>query len=158
MNIQSGGALGSTDTIVAEQIEFGFERPQDRTHGTGSDAIIEPGDNEFPDVMVRVTFPRMNTVSANSLRTAIQQGTAWKADITHTSATFINSTDRYSRLVQFPYLELQDFETPTAGAAQVKPVGMFKAKEVSAAPTGMSGVTKPFRITRVQVNSVHAFA
>jgi hypothetical protein len=31
------------------------------------------------------------------------------------------------------------------------------AKEVAAAPTGMSGVTRPFRITRVMANSLVAF-
>lgn len=157
MNLQSGGSLVAADAITLEAVEFSFERPQDRSFGTNSDGIIEPGDNEFPDIMVRFTYPRMNTVSANSLRMAINSGTAFKADWRH-EGVFINSTDRYSKLIQFPHLELQDFETPTAGAAQVKPVAMFKAKLPASAPTGMAGVTTPFRITRIQVNSVGAFA
>jgi hypothetical protein len=104
-----------------------------------------------------VTFARMNTVTANSFRAAIRVGATYKCDWTYSGA-FINSTDRYSKLYQFPYAELQAFETPTAGAAQVKPVLSFKAKKPASAPTGMTGVVNPFRLTRVMVNSVHAFA
>jgi hypothetical protein len=159
INAQGGGSLSGSDAIsFAGGFEFTFERPQDRSYGMGSAHVLEPADNEFPEVSVRVTFERMNTVTANSLRSGLTVGTAYKADVTYTGGTFINSTDRYSKLYQFPYMELQEFETPTAGAAQVKPVAMFKLKKPSSAPTGMSGVTNPFRITRVMVNSVNAFA
>jgi hypothetical protein len=152
MNAQGGGALGSSDVQQVETCEFTFERPQDRSFIYGQDYIIEPADNEFPEVMVTFGYPRMNTVSANSLETGLRAGTAYKADLTYTGATYINSTDRYSKLYQFPYMELQDFEAPPAGAAQVKPKAMFKLKLPSAAPTGMTGVTNPFRISRVMVN------
>ena len=156
INAQGGGALGSTDAIPVEGIEFTFERPQDRTFASGSPEIIEPADNEFPVPSFTVQFPRMNTVTANSLRTAIQSFVTYKADVTYLGA-FINSTDQYKKLYQFPYLELQDFQTPTAGAAQVKPRAMFVLKKPSAAPTGTIGVTNPFRITRIMTNSVVAF-
>jgi hypothetical protein len=156
INGQSGGALGSSDAITIETFEFTFERPQDRTFGTGQNYIVEPGDNEFPALSLTVTFPRMNTVSANSLYMAMNSFTAFKSDLTFLGA-FINSTDQYKKLYQFPYMELQDFQTPMAGAAQVKPKAMFVLKKPSAAPTGMSGVTNPFRITRIMQNSVVAF-
>lgn len=157
VNAQSGGALGAGDEIKIEAFDFTFDRPQDRSFATNSDAIIEPADNEFPDVMVTVRFPRMNTISANSLERGLRSGTAYKMDMAY-SGTFINSTDRQKKLYQAPYAELQKFVTPTAGAAQVKPVATFKLKKPAAAPTGMTGVTNPFRITRIMVNSVAAFA
>lgn len=156
MNAQGGGGLASGDAIKIEALEFSFERPQDRSFVYGQDYILEPADNEFPNVAVTVTFPRMNTVSANSLRAGIRAGTAYKADCTYLGS-YLNSTDQLKKLYQFPYLELQDFETPTAGAAQVKPRAMFIAKKPAAAPTGMTGVTNPFRITRIMQNSVAAF-
>jgi hypothetical protein len=119
--------------------------------------MIEPADNEFPTVSMQVTFPRMNTVSANSLYGHLTAGTAFKADITYLGA-YINSTDRLTTLYQFPYVELQDFATPTQGAAQVKPTATFMVKEASSAPTGMTGVTKPFRLTKIMQNSVAAFS
>jgi hypothetical protein len=55
-------------------------------------------------------------------------------------------------------VELQQQMTATAGAAQMKPDCTFLLKLPSAAPTGMTGVTKPFRLSEIKVNSVHAFA
>lgn len=158
INAQSGGALGASDAIVAETMEFTFTRPQDQSFGTSSAYLLEPADNEFPEISLTVTFPRMNTLSANSLRVALRAGTAHKLDWTYTGLTYINSTDRYGKLYQAPYAELQDFETATAGAAQVKPKAMWKLKKPTAAPTGMTGVTIPLRITRTMQNSVNAFA
>jgi hypothetical protein len=158
INAQSGGSLAGGDTIAIEAFDFSFERPQDRSFATGSDAIIEPADNEFPEVMATITFPRMNTVSANSLERGLRAGTAYKFDVTYTSPIYINSTNQSSKMYQAPYAELQKFVTPTAGAAQVKPQAMFKLKKPAAAPTGMAGVTTPFRITRIMANSVAAFA
>ena len=40
---------------------------------------------------------------------------------------------------------------------QVKPKAKFRAALASSAPTGMSGVTRPFRLTRVMTQSVVAF-
>ncbi len=161
INAQGGGALGASDAIsFTEGFEFTFERPQDRSYGFGSDVILEPADNEFPEPTVTVTFARMNTVTANSFREGIRAGTAYKADLTFTGATdtYINSTDRPSLLFQFPYVELQDFEAQASGATTVKPRATFKLKKPSAAPTGMSGVTMPFRLTRTMQNSVNAFS
>jgi hypothetical protein len=156
VNLQSGGALGATDTIPVETLDFDFERPQDRTFGTGSDAIVEPGDNEFPLPTLKVTFTRMNTTTANSLYMSLRSSTAHKGDWTCAGA-FVNSTDQLTRKFQFPYMELQDFQTPAAGAGQVQPTAMWMLKKPSAAPTGMSGVTLPFRLTRIMQNSVVAF-
>jgi hypothetical protein len=157
MNAQAGGSLVAADAVIVEGFDFTFERPQDRSFGTQSDAVIEPADNDFPEASVALTFPRMNTVSANSLERGLRSGTTYKADMTYLGA-FINSTDRYTKLYQFPYFELQNFETTPAGAQQVKPKAMFKLKKPTAAPTGMSGITNPFRLTRIMVNSVNAFA
>jgi hypothetical protein len=156
VNAQGGGSLAGTDEIKVENLELDFTRPQDKSFATGLDYIVEPADNEFPMPSVKVTFPRMNTVSANSLYAALRGGTAYKADWVCAGA-YINSTDQWTRKYQFPYMELQDFQTPSAGAAQVKPVATWLLKKPSAAPTGMSGVTMPFRLTRIMQNSVVAF-
>lgn len=163
INAQAGGALGASDAVQITEFSLTFERPQDRSNVYGQDYIVEPADNEFPDPMLTVSYPRMNTPSANSLYASIRAHAAYKGDMTYTAAVggvavMINSTDAYSKLWQFPYLELQDFATPTAGAAQVKPTAVWKCKQAASAPTGMTGVTKPFRLTKVMVNSVHAFA
>lgn len=159
MNAQSGGSLVAADAIKAESIKFTFERPQDAPHVFGQNYVVEPADNGWPTYMIEVRFPRMNTVSANSLYNGLVAGSAWKADWTFTSGTYINSTDAWMKQYQFPHIELVEdgFSAPTNGAEQVKPVAKFACRLPAAAPTGMAGVTRPFRLTRIMQNSVAAF-
>lgn len=162
MNAQGAGSLVAADAVPLESINFNFNRPSDAPHIFGQDYVAEPADNGFPEFMLEVTYPRMNTISANSLYNALLSGTgsnAFKADWTFNSGTFINSTDHWKKLYQFPYLQLDTdgFAAPTAGADQVKPKVKFLCRLPSAAPTGMSGVVNPFRLTRTMVNSVKAF-
>lgn len=159
MNAQSGGSLGAGDTQRLESVKFSFERPQDAPHVYGQDYVDEPADNDFPTYMIEVKYPRMNTVSANSLYNALVNSTDFKADWTFTSTTFINSTDAWSKKYEFPHIQIMEdgFSAPTDGASQVKPVAKFACRLPAAAPTGMTGVTKPFRLTRIMQNSVVAF-
>jgi hypothetical protein len=158
LNAQSGGSLVAADAVKIETFELSFERPQDSPHVYGLQYIDEPGDNDYPTASIRVTYSRMNTVSANSLEQSLRAHAAWKGDMTYTSPVLINSTEGGRFLAQFPYMELQDFSKPKSGAAQIKPTAMFVLKQAAAAPTGMTGVTKPFRLTITQQNSIHAFA
>ncbi len=155
MNLNTAGALGATDAVNAEKIKFVYDRPQDAPFVFGQDYIMEPADNGFPDLSIEIEYPRMNTVSANSLFAGLSIGTAFKADWTFLGA-LINSTDAYKVLFQFPYLQCVDHQTPTAGAQQIKPKAMFKARMATTSPTGMAFVN-PFRLTRVMTNSAVAF-
>jgi hypothetical protein len=159
MNAQAGGALDSTNTQRIASWKFGFERPQDAPHVYGQNYVDEPADNGFPTYTIEVEYPRMNTVSANSLYNALANGSDFKADMTFTSGTYINSTDAWQKKYQFPHIQLMEdgFTANTDGAQQVKPIAKFACRLPSAAPTGMSGVTKPFRLTRIMQNSVAAF-
>lgn len=157
MNTNAAGALGASDTQSVESVKLTFDRPQDAPHVYGQDYIAEPADNGFPTIMLEVHYPRMNTVSANSLYAGLRSSTAFKADWTFSGA-LINSTDAYKKLYQFPYLQLMDdgFVAATAGAQQVKPVAKFAARLAATSPTGMAFI-RPMRMTRVMVNSVVAF-
>jgi hypothetical protein len=157
MNLNSTARSASTDAIKAESIQLTFTRPQDAPHVYGQDFVDEPADNGWPEVMVEVQYPRMNTPSANSLYAGLRSATAFKADWTFLGA-FINSTDQYKKLYQFPYLQLMDdgFSAPTAGAQQVKPVAKFAARLAPTSPTGMAFI-RPFRLTRTMTQSVVAF-
>lgn len=156
LNAQAGGSLTAADAVNVETVAWEFARVNDAPFVFGSDTIIEPADAGFPTIRVTATFPRMNTVSANSMYAQLQAGGAWKGDLTYTGAN-INSSTAASKHIQWPYLEPQELTLGLAGAGQVKPSVTFLAKEVASAPTGMSGVTRPFRITRVMANSAVAF-
>lgn len=156
MNLHGGNSLVATDAVKAESFTFDWDRPQDAPHVYGQDYVDEPADNGFPTFRVEVMYPRMIQTSAESLRNGLANASAWKADLTFSGA-YINSTDRYTKLYQFPYLQLEEFETPLAGANQVKPRAVFMARKAPTSPLGMPFVN-PFRLTRIMVNSVHAFA
>ena len=155
MNLNTAGALGASDAVKIEDWQFDFDRPQDNPQVFGQDFIDEPADDKFPMFSLSVSYPRMNTVAANSLYASLRDATALKADMTFLGA-FINSTDQYKRLYQFPYLQLESWEGPTSGGNQIKPKAKFKALLAATSPTGMAFV-RPFRLTCIQTNSLIAF-
>jgi hypothetical protein len=159
MNLNSAGALAGTDAIVAETIKFDFTRPQDSPHVYGFDYIAEPADNGWPTFEIEIKYPRMNTPTANSLYAGLRSAVAFKADWTFLGA-FINSTDQYKKLYEFPYVQMVEdgWIAATAGAQQVKPVAKFQARLAPTSPTGMPFVN-PVRVTRIMstINSVAAF-
>lgn len=156
LNAQSAGALGSTDAIQVEALEWSFERPQDAPYVTGQDYVFEPGDNGHPMAKVSWTYPRMSTVSANSLYQALRSDTTFKADITALGAN-INSADKYTLKFEFPHMELDEWQATITGANQVKPRATWTAKQATTSPTGMAFI-RPFRVTRIMTNSVNAFS
>lgn len=159
MNLNTAGALGATDAIKAQSIRFAFERPQDAPAVYGQDFVDEPADNGHPTFEIEIEYSRMNTPSANSMYAIIRSGTALKADWTFSGA-FINSTDTYKLLYQYPYLQPSDgggWMAATQGAEQAKPVLKLRPALAPTSPTGMAFV-RPFRLSITQVNSVNAFA
>ena len=155
MNKQSAIALASGDAVKIENFKVEFNRPQDAPMVHGQDYIDEPCDQGYPTIAVDVTYPRMNTVSANSLRSGLRDATTFKADYTSLGA-FINSTDQYKQLWQFPDLQLDSFEAAVTGGNQVKPKARFRARLASTSPAGMAFV-RPFRLTRIMSQSLVAF-
>jgi len=155
MNKNSAIALAAGDAVKVEKLKFGWERPQDAPHVFGQDYVDEPADSGFPTFELEVGYPRMNTVSANSLYAGLRDATAFKADWIFTG-TFINSTDAYSKTYQFPYLQLEDYQAPLVGANQIKPKATFKARMAPTSPAGMAFI-RPFRMTRIMTQSVVAF-
>jgi hypothetical protein len=154
MNVQSAGGLGASDEIgIAKEITFNAGRPlASEDHVFNQNYIIAPDDDGYPEYSLEVTYARMNTIAANSLAIAISAARTFKADWTFTG-THINSTTQRSLLFQFPALQLYSYKAPITGPNQVRPQATFRAKLASAAPTGMSGVTNPFRLTITNMNS-----
>lgn len=156
INKQGASGLGSSDAVAIENFSMDFERPQDAPHVFGQDFVYEPADQGFPTIKVSVTFPRMNTVSANSMYQALRDDPQFKADMTFAGA-YINSTDRYTEKYEYPALELDEWTAAVTGANQVKPTATFMAKMAATSPTGMAFVN-PFRLTRIMTNSLVAFS
>lgn len=157
LNTQGGAGLAAGDALAdVTEVLFDFTRPLDPALVYGQNYTIEPQDNGFPDVSVTLQFARATTISTNSLYAAVQNGATFKGDMTFTGA-YINSTTQRSFKLEFPHLEPQGpYDFAITGAEQAKPRIVFKAKQATAAPTGMA-LTAPFRLTRISVNSTAAF-
>jgi hypothetical protein len=157
MNLQSAGSLVAADAVRnIDGIRFEYTRGQDRSHELGSATLIIPESNAFPTGTLQLTFARCTTVSANSIRALLPLGTQLKADWTFAGA-YINSTDQYTKRYQFPCLEVVSLDDTVSGPDQVKPRVTLNLYKPSAAPTGMTGITQPFRLTRIMTNSLVAF-
>jgi hypothetical protein len=156
MNKAVGTSLTATDAVQFESVKYGFTRPVDNIVVGGSDFIIEPEeDGTAPVFTLEVNYPRMNTVSANSLIAALRDNTTWKADLTYTG-TAINSADSYTRKFEFSALKTDGHVTAVSNRGQIKPKATFRAYMATTTPTNMTFI-RPMRLTRIMVNSVIAF-
>lgn len=158
LNAQGAGSLVAANALPVENWTFEFDRAQDTPHVTGQAFIMEPADNDFPMPNVRVNFPRMNTITANSLRTFLETGGILKGDCTM-AGNFINSTDRYTKRYQWPHMECQEWSAPLAGANQVKPTALFRLKRPDTSVTSAAGMpfVGPFRLSYITTQSVVPF-
>lgn len=143
-NLSSGNTLAASDAIKIETCAFDFSRPQDAPNIYGQDYIDEPADQGFPEASISITMPRMDTVSANSFYACQRDGTVLKGELRF-FGSYINSTDQYSYVFQFPHLEVQQTTQPAQGAQQIKPTAMFKAKKAASSVSGMPFIN-PFRL------------
>jgi hypothetical protein len=159
MNVQGAGSLVAADVqTVAKEITFGTTRPlaQDDHCFDGNGYIIEPEDDGFAEFPVEITFARMNTVSANSLATALKAAGTFKADMTFLGP-FINSTSQRKMQFEWPALQLTGFKASVTGQNQVRPVGTFTGRLAASSPVGMAFVS-PLQITVVNTNSANLLA
>lgn len=154
MNRESAAALGASDEIaIAREFVFNYARPlASEDHVLNQDYIIEADDDGFAELSLEITYARMNTISANSLVVAFKDGATFKADL-FSQGPYINSTTRMSMLIEMPSLQIYSNRQPITGNNQVRPVVTFRMKSTPTAPTGMTGLTTPFRVTLVNTNS-----
>ncbi len=156
LNLNSGSSLSSGDVQQVESVEFEMDRPQDAPHVFGQDYVIAPADNGFPTFKITVKWPRMLATNASSLYAFLRNDTLLKADVTYLG-TYINSTDQYKRLYQFPALEIDSWNgADVTGAQQVKPEATFMAKLAATSPSGMPFIN-PVRLTLTSTTSIVAF-
>lgn len=157
LNVQSAGALGGSDAMKFTAMKVTFAQPLDTKWVGGQLTIVEPEENGFPDVTIELTFARFDATSL-AFFGAHRDGTLYKGDITFTGAA-IDATSFYGLLLQFPNLDVDMDESKVPGGGnQVEPKIRLKALSTTAAPTGMSGVTLPIRVTTTGTSSANPFA
>lgn len=156
VNVQSAGALATTDAVNITDLTFKYEQELDEHFIGGQDYIIEPEDNAYPVIELEATCARLDGVSDNFIGWH-RDNTSLKGDITATGPTLAGTN--YILLFEFPNLIVAEAPVEFKGGAEnVQPEVVFRAYKAAAAPTGMTGITKPFRLTTTGVSSTDPFA
>lgn len=157
INGQTATTLGSGDATVISSFTLTFDQPLDVRHVGGQTTIIEPQENAFPTVTLDVEFGRMDGDS-DDFFAAHKAGTLYKADLDIVGPAIGTLATTYELLFQFPNLYVQAYSPGTAsGAGQIIPSATFKGLSTTTAPTGMTGVTAPIRLTTTGVGSTNPF-
>jgi hypothetical protein len=73
------------------------------------------------------------------------------------TGNLINSTIPYSLLVQWPALQITEWDAPLTGHNQVRPTAKALARLATSSPSGMAFV-HPMRMTVVNMNSANLLA
>jgi len=143
VNDQSGAALAPGDVVKPSAFELTYRRKLAGNYLAGNAGKIdEPVNDGFPEVTLRLTFPNY---TSNAWWAAFAGDTRKKADITFTGQ-LIESSYYYTMLFQFPHLILESTEATIAGMGKIANPVTFNALTALAAPTGMTGITKPFQL------------
>lgn len=153
-NAQASGALSSTtDDLGVAGFELEILRPLSVDFLTdGTTNIAQPAEEDVCAVMLRVDI---RSYDADTWKAAWIARTEYKADLKFTGTGLAPSggSDPYF-LFQFPRMVVaQDPAANIAGRTRVAHRVEFKALVASSAPTGMSGVTQPVRMSTLDMVS-----
>jgi hypothetical protein len=148
-NAASGGALSDSDKIYPSQVTLTYARQMDGDFvfdGTGIQT--EPSYTDVPSMQLELTFPIYGTSAqqvANTYFTNALAETAMKADITMTSPQLAGTGFNYSITIEMPNLVVSDPQAPVNNPGKIPLTVTLAMIEAPTAPSGMSGLTKPFR-------------
>jgi hypothetical protein len=162
MNAQTGIALATGDKIYPTSFELSAQRKLKGaftganvfTSGSNSqDLIDEPINDDFPEITLKLTFPRL---SATTNLTLLSGDTRQKLDMTFTGG-LIASTYYRTFKIECPNLQLMN-DDPADEKGAIKEPLEFAVHGCAAAPTGMTGITTPFKITGINTLTTNPLA
>jgi hypothetical protein len=156
LNSQSGGALSASDAVQFTAMRFSFVESMDEYHVSGAASIIEPEIQDHLTVEMEITVPRFNSAT-DAFFDAHRDVSQYKGDLTLTGPTI--GTSNYTLLFQFPNLVVPTYSAPIpGGGGNSTPTFRLRALSTTTAPTGMSGVTVPVRLTTTGSSTTNPFA
>lgn len=142
MNAQSGAALAGGDTFYPSEWELSVDRKMSGVYGIGGvfNTIDEPTNDGTPEVKLKLTLPRW---TAQTHFTNWEANTPQKMDCTFTGGLLAGSTYR-SLVLSLPNIKYATVDAPEERG--IVPLNMeYNAFGCLTAPSGMTGITKPFR-------------
>ena len=145
INAQSAGALASpTDDLQISSFNLSVTRPQSADHVSGQQRIIEPVEDGLPVVTLEFVIPEY--IGATHLDRMVAH-TALKADLVFDSGVLAGAASQnYDVVISIPQLILTADEAAVAAAAKIPETMSGRCEEAQSAPSGMTGITKPFRL------------
>lgn len=144
LNDESDDALDSGDSIYPASFELGFNRPMEADLVASKEDVDEPIGEDFPEPTLTLNFPRYNDAN-HAFFTDWEALTRKKLEI-YFKGLQIEDTYYYEFKLSFPNLKVIDPEAPISGPGKIPVSLSFKVLGTDTAPTGMSGITKPFQI------------
>lgn len=107
--------------------------------------IAQPTRSGQIEVSGSFTLPEY---TANTWRSAFSASTEYKMDLEFCGG------NGYKFIFTFPRIRITEMpDNPISGEGRIANKIMFKAYEASSAPNGMTGITKPFRVSVINGNS-----
>jgi hypothetical protein len=142
MNAQSGGAVSSpTDAVTISDFEINLERSMDALTVLGGTYIAQPAESAIIGSF-KVTLPHDTGTAATWFANYLAK-TAQKATLTFTSTELAGTAYYYTFTIGFP--RLMPKVAPDVKLEDIINNGLeFLILEASAAPTGMTGHTRPY--------------
>lgn len=151
INDQADIALADAHKVYPSSFELKFMRPMEGRHtgqytvtaGSSKQEVIdEPQASGMPEVTLNLTFPRH---TSTTWLAALGNDARKKADITFTGG-LIESTYYRSMKFWFPNLQLSSNDVTDEQGIIQEPL-TFISHGCVTAPTGMTGVTTPLRVS-----------
>jgi len=143
MNAQAGDALDGDDAIKVKNFTLEIERkPEGGEHEGGSDSIIEALEEGKIAIKLTLELNRMDNVNDVYFGDWTSENEK-KADLIFTGA-LITGTSYYFFKFEFPRLKIEDVDYPDENI--IPATITLRGLEADAAPTGMSGITKPVQL------------
>lgn len=148
INDQASGALGGSDVVYVNEISCDVDRSfaTDDVTTAGGFNIDEPVQDNFTKVKGTLTVSKYMDGTGGSNALFAQQLTKArkKMDWKFTSPKLAGAaTEFFSWLFQFPNVQFMDGTPNVPGPGRLGYSLNFVAYRVTAAPTGMTGVTEP---------------
>ncbi|MCK4648703.1 hypothetical protein KAT51_04180 [bacterium] len=149
MNAQDGAEFADGDKIKIKDFTLEVERVVEDQYEAGSQKIIESLENDKVKVKLTLNFNRLDSVNEVYFADWKAQ-TEKKLDIVFTGAKIEESNYNYFKF-EFPRMQIEDMEKPDEAIIPTSII--LRGLEADAAPTGMTGITKPVRMTIMNENS-----
>lgn len=144
LNDESAGALAIGDVIYPASFDLGFNRPMEADLVAGNEDVDEPIGEGFPELTLTLNFPRYNDAN-HTFFTDWEALTRKKLEI-YFKGALIEDTYYYEFKLSFPNLKVIDPDAAISGPGKIPVSLSFKVLGTDSAPTGMSGITKPFQV------------